>query len=290
MLKRILPLILLLLLFSACSVSENNSFTLHYFAKNDTDTVCTVSKKSKTPSYEETVQEIYELLCVPQSKNHLSMIPSHIHLKDASVLDGVCTLTLSDKYSELSASEVTTINLCLTKTLCTTGFIEKVIITSNGNSSEFSDNDFLTTAPRTFYDTYTVNLYFANETGDALSSDSVIISPTPDETLEHAVITKLLEGPTSENLRSAIPSGTKLNSIQVSEEGVCIIDLSYEFVKNTSHEPIDEAMALYSIINTITELPMINRVEFLIDGETGNSFVHYDLSKPFTNSSELPQK
>ncbi|MBQ9985754.1 MAG: GerMN domain-containing protein, partial [Oscillospiraceae bacterium] len=54
-----------------------------------------------------------------------------------------------------------------------------------------------------------------------------------------------------------------------------------------SHENITEALTLYSVVNTVTELPMINRVEFLIDGESVRGYAYYDLTKPFTNSSEF---
>ncbi|MBQ8004021.1 MAG: GerMN domain-containing protein, partial [Oscillospiraceae bacterium] len=144
-------------------------------------------------------------------------------------------------------------------------------------------------APRTYYDLYTINLYYSNVTADGLQADRTTLSLSPDTTLEHAVLSRILTSSSSGKLKSAIPTGTRLNNVYVSE-GVCYVDLSREFTDNVIHDELHEGMAVYSIVNTMTELPMINSVKFLIDGNSPDGYVHYRLGDSFTNNSELFSK
>ncbi len=289
--KRFIALILsIILLLSACSHTPSTpeeTCRLYYFSSDSIGTLHTLEEKIPDASQEDIIRDIYSKLCSPKSKKLVSMIPAGIKLESQSIAGGICAITLSEKYTELPEYTKSIVDTCLTKTFCSLTYIDHIIIMSGNESFEFSDGDFITSTPSTHYDSYTVNLYFANETFDALCADSEIIFPTPGETLEHAVVSKLLNGPESDKMRRTIPVGTQINNIYVSEEGVCVIDFSRAFIDNVSHENITEALTLYSVVNTVTELPMINRVKFLIDGESVRGYAYYDLTKPFTNSSEF---
>ena len=70
-----------------------------------------------------------------------------------------------------------------------------------------------------------------------------------------------------------IPKGTVLNSVTIRDE-ICYIDLSREFAELLPDVTSDATV--YSIVNTLCELPSINRVQFTIDsgvreryGDTG---------------------
>ena len=40
-------------------------------------------------------------------------------------------------------------------------------------------------------------------------------------------------------------------------------------------------MTIYSIVNTLTELDNIQRVQFLIEGQKSESFIHMMINEPF---------
>ena len=63
-----------------------------------------------------------------------------------------------------------------------------------------------------------------------------------------------------------VPAGTEINEIMIKDK-VCYLDLSAEFQKNQSGGPREEALTIYSIVNSLTELPNIQYVQFLIDGQ-----------------------
>ncbi len=280
----------LLLLFCSCSYNTDdakNACTLYYLdAENDSQFV-SVPGKLSTPTAEEAVSEAFLKLKTPESKKLVPAIPADVKLLSLSVSDTVCKTELSSRYEKLADTTKSAATASLVKTICSIDNIDRVIISCNGVVvGEFNANDFLINSPRTYYDVYTVNLYFANADFDGLQADSETISLSPDTTLEYTVISRLLSPSSSGKLKSAVPDGTRLNDVYVSE-GMCVVDLSREFVDNVIHDELHEGIAIYSIVNTMTELPMIDSVKILVDGKDTNGYIHYKLSRPLTNNSKL---
>lgn len=287
--KKLILLIIPMLLLVSCSPAPqagDGSCTLYYFENDKSDKLVGVSKDIDISAAEDAVREVFSCLKSTDDKKHVPVIPGDVGLSDVSLTDNTCRITLSERYLNINETSRIAINACLVKTLCSLPDIDRVTISCENVVNDFTESDFITETPRTYYDMYTVNLYFANEALDGLQADSEIIFLTPDTTLEHAVISRLLMAPSSDKLRIAIPAGTKLNNVYVSE-GVCFVDLSSEFVTNVIHDEIHEGIALYSIVNTITELPMIDSVKFLIDGSDAYGYSYYNISKPLTNASDV---
>ncbi len=280
----------LFLLLCSCSYNANDAKSacvLHYSDAENNNQLVSVPGKLSALTAEDAVSEAFLKLKTPESKKLSSAIPSDIKLLSLSVSDTVCNAELSSRYARLPETAKAAVTACLVKTLCSIENIDRVIISCDGTvMGEFDTNDFLITSPRTYYDVYTVNLYFANADFNGLQADSETISLSPDTTLEHAVMSRLLSPSSSGKLKSAVPEGTGLNDVYVSE-GMCIVDLSREFVDNVVHDELHEGIAIYSIVNTMTELPMIDSVKILVDGKDSNGYLHYKLSLPLTNNSKL---
>ncbi len=288
--KSVLLFLTLIFLFSSCSYNTDdakNTCTLYYFdAENDNQFV-SIPGKLNTLTPEDAVSEAFLKLKTPESKKYLPAVPADIKLLALSVSDSVCETELSSRYEKLPATTKAAVDACLVKTICSIENIDRVIISCGGViMGDFNENDFLINSPRTYYDVYTVNLYFANAEFDGLQADRETISLSPDTTLEHTVISRLLSPSSSGKLRSAVPEGTRLNDVYVSE-GMCVIDLSREFIDNVVHDELHEGIAIYSIVNTMTELPMIDSVKILVDGKEANGYLHHKLSLPLTNNSKL---
>lgn len=79
------------------------------------------------------------------------------------------------------------------------------------------------------------------------------------------IINELIKGPVNDELNKTIPEGTKVNSINIKDNTV-ILDLSKEFEENHNGNTVAEAITIYSIVNSVTEVTEINSVKFLIDG------------------------
>lgn len=95
--------------------------------------------------------------------------------------------------------------------------------------------------------------------------------------------------PKSEGLHTAIPKGTKL--ISASTKGdILTLDLSREFVSNSPGGSAGELMTLYSIVNTMTELPDIKKVQFLIEGQKEDIYIHAIFDEPFVRNEKIIDK
>ena len=288
--KLILFFSTVLLLLCSCSYSVDDAkstCTLYYLdAENDNQFV-SVPGKLNALTAEDAITEALLKLKSPENKKLLPAVPGDIKILSLSVTETICTAELSSRYEKLPDTTKAATSACLVKTICSIDSIDRVILLCNGVvAGDFTENDFLINSPRTYYDIYTVNLYFANAAFDGLQADREIISLVPDTTLEQTVMSRLLSSSSSGKLRSAVPEGTRLNDVYVSE-GVCVVDLSREFIDNVVHDELHEGIAIYSIVNTMTELPMIDSVKILVDGKDTNGYLYYKLSLPLTNNSKL---
>ncbi len=109
-----------------------------------------------------------------------------------------------------------------------------------------------------------ITIYFANEEGDMLLEYDKSVEVTNNISLEQLVIESLITGPLREGYGQTIPDGTTLKKISI-KDGVCYVDLSGEF--NGTLDTCMDMVTIYSIVNSLCELPTIKKVQFLIDGE-----------------------
>ncbi|HCT64610.1 MAG TPA: hypothetical protein DIC60_05010 [Lachnospiraceae bacterium] len=123
------------------------------------------------------------------------------------------------------------------------------------------------------------NLYFSDG-GQKLAKEQRNITYTTSESLEKKVLEELVKGPTIDELRAVVSPTTKVNSVKV-YNGTAIVDLSGEFLTGLNGGSELENLRIYSIVDTLTELSNINKVQFLIDGKKGRLLGQTELDGDF---------
>lgn len=85
---------------------------------------------------------------------------------------------------------------------------------------------------------------------------------------------------------SAIPTGTSVRALYITSHGDAYLDLSKEIVTGHSGGSLDEALAIYAIVNALTaNLADVTAVQILIDGKQVDTLVgHLDLRHPLPKS------
>ena len=122
----------------------------------------------------------------------------------------------------------------------------------------------------TITDPIEVTLYFADPDGNSLAAEVRTIQKV--EGMAKAVINELIAGPDPGNqLLPTIPQGTTLLDINVKEDGLCVVDFSADLIGGAAEGVISDNLKVYSIVNTLSEFPSIERVQFRIDGQTVES-------------------
>lgn len=101
------------------------------------------------------------------------------------------------------------------------------------------------------------------------------------------VLRELIKGPRDYILSPTIPQQTRLYSV-TTVEGACYVNFSKEFVTNFQGDQRQEITAVYSIINSLTELNHINKVQILVEGERLELYQELlSLKEPYTRNEKL---
>lgn len=132
----------------------------------------------------------------------------------------------------------------------------------------------------------TVTLYFSDNEAMYLVGEEREIIVSEKDSVEELVVKELLKGPVSEHLWDTIPDGTRLISVST-KDGICTVDFSSEFVDNSPGGTTSERMAIYSVVNTLTELEGVQKVQFLIEGKKREIYTHAIFNEPFSRDESI---
>jgi len=129
-----------------------------------------------------------------------------------------------------------------------------------------------------------VNLYFSDAQVMYLEPEKRKISQTPS--LARQVVNELIKGPKNSELYPTIPQGTQVNEVYIADD-IVYVDLSEEIFTNHPGGSSGELMTVYSIVNTLTEIPPIKGVQILVGGNEKDSLVgHIDISMPLIRDQD----
>ena len=92
---------------------------------------------------------------------------------------------------------------------------------------------------------------------------------------------ELIKGPQTKGNLATVPSETKVRNI-MTQDGICYVDLSSEFVSRHSGGKDKELLTIYSIVNSLTALDDVSKVQFLIEGEKQEEYKgNVEFGQPF---------
>ncbi|MDD6039270.1 MAG: GerMN domain-containing protein [bacterium] len=114
-----------------------------------------------------------------------------------------------------------------------------------------------------------LDLYFSNPTGDGLVLETQKVYYNSNVSLEKLVIEHLLAGPKLSKGIAALPAETALVNVSVADR-VCYVSLDNGF--RTQNYEIQEAIVIYSLVNSLTALPHIDKVQISVNGDTSGVY------------------
>ena len=126
-----------------------------------------------------------------------------------------------------------------------------------------------------------VVLYFASADGNTLEGE---VREIPKEDgIARATMNQLISGPRDEDLTATLPTGTELLDINISN-GLCTVDFN-EALMNGLTDSGAQLMALYSIVNTLTQFDSVEQVQILVEGQQLGEISGVDASQAMTAMS-----
>lgn len=281
--NRILTVFLLAVLVMsvmACGskpVVSGTVYKIYYVNKEETK-IFSVEYGSETRDTEALLGELLEQLgTTGERMEYIAPLAGDFALLGYTLDNGQLTLDFDEQYKKMDVIREVLVRAAIVRTLTQIPGIDYVAFTIHG---EMLTNDagvaVGTMAADTFidnagneinaYEKVNLRLYFANETGDGLVEENrrnVVYSS--NISLEKLVVEQLLKGPMAQGAYPTINPLTKILSVNI-KDGVCYVNFNEEFLNQPYNVSTD--VTIYSITNSLVELPNVNKVQISVSGET----------------------
>ena len=302
---RKLRLFLLFLMFTmllaGCGKEEiQEGGTVVYHLNKDGTSLVPVSYEITGDSPEIRVEEfLAKLEEVPESVDLRRTIPENVIISGYTLDRKQLYLDFNAEYLKLDKATEVLVRAAIVKTMVQIDEVSFVGIRVLGETLKDSkgssiglmnENTFLDNMGSEENATKIVNLnlYFANKSGDKLRNQSTVIEYNANVALEKVVVEQLIAGPSENGYYPTIPKDTKLMSI-TTKDGVCYVNLDTGFT--AQGYDVLGMVTIYSIVNSLTELPEISGVQILVNGETSITFKgNISLETTFQINPEIIEK
>ncbi|MGN1115871.1 MAG: GerMN domain-containing protein [Candidatus Ornithomonoglobus sp.] len=173
----------------------------------------------------------------------------------------------------------------VTKSLCSTGIVTNVMVTVNGDRISDRDGNQLGFVAASDINLETeeyqsemreIVLYFGDRSSTQLVKETRTIKITDQQPIEQYIINELIKGPDDKTMQAVLSKSTVLMSVDV-EDNICYLSFRSSFLKENAGDSNHERQVIYSIVNSLTELNTISRVQFYMDGKRVDNFGGFDL-------------
>lgn len=108
-----------------------------------------------------------------------------------------------------------------------------------------------------------LTLYFANADGDKLVTEKREVMRSTNTSVERLIVEQLIEGPELMGNYPTLPPDVKLLNVSVNDS-VCAINFDATFLNSVLE--VQEYIPIYSIVNSLSELSTVSRVQIRING------------------------
>ena len=222
---------------------------------------------------------IAQFLKVPDDLEALGALPDKVTYQGFNIDGNILYLNFDTNYQNMDVSREVLARAALAKTLTQIESIEYISIRSGDqtlvnalgeNVGLISSNNFINSVSNiNSFEKATLLLYFADESGTKLVTESRDVFYDLNTSMERLIVDELMKGPSSTGLKATIPSDTKVVSVTMNE-GICYVNFDEGFL-NTLPD-VQDSITIYSIVDSLSELPSISRVQILINGKSDKKY------------------
>lgn len=262
-------------------ITEKINFDL-YFINEDGTGIVSTTRKIRYKNEDELIRSALEMLRKGPSGGKLGAImPKDTEINGIELSGGgFLTVYFSDKFLSDDPSRNVLNVYAVVKTLCSTAHVSSVKVLVNGEPVKDKDGKPLEYISASDINLETeeyrsemreVGLYFADSTGKKLVCEKRTIKITDQQPIEQYIINELIKGTKDKKLKTLLSKKTVLVSVEV-QENICYLNFKSNFLTDNSGTPEHEKMVIYSIVNSLTELQMLARVQFYMDGKRVDNF------------------
>lgn len=278
----IVAFIINVLLCAACgktaSGDDNKAFKVYFISEGSSIAYKEYTIDEMLP--EEMVNRLLTIMSLSSEDGLVAPFSYGSKVLDTHIENDTAYVNMDGDYLELDKADEILVRASIVKTITQVPGVSKVAIMVSGNNyfepmteAGFLIGDEESIMPK---ENMEITYYLKNSSRDGLVAVTKTIEYSQNMSKEMAIINELIKGANKDliknsnsdvkNVKSVINKNTVLNTIN-KENGICYVDFSKEFLKLESG--VSEEMAVYSVVNTLTELDDIDGV--IITIESGNS-------------------
>ncbi len=278
--RRWLIFLLAVLFLTACHAENESelSFALYFPKPSEANFA---AKTVEINVQEVSLSEIIGCYCDEEPpKGAEPAIPREWQFLDAQYEDGAAIVKFEG--TSTSAIETNTAAACLLQTLLQLPEVDSLQLSAPGvEMMQLEREDLLLTDSGMLPQKESIVLYVPDEEGRFLLKQTQTVEAVEANDKPSYVLGRLFE-----TAVSCIPHGTRLLDISVEQE-ICTVDLSSEFLRGMEPEFHCERMAVYAVVNSLTELPEVKTVEFLVEGAPLEELKYMKLPKAIGRDESL---
>lgn len=246
------------------------------------------------------IKELIIRLQTPQEESLKSPIDEGIQVVDYQIKENQLSVYFSAGYNNKSGLDEILSRAAIVKTLCQIQEIEYVEFYVEDQPLMLSGNAVGLMSQESFVDELNPQdqkqsketvLYFANKRGNRLKKITTDITYNAVEPIARLLVEQLIAGVSSiqnideTKLQSAVPSKTTLNNLTI-RDNICYLDLSKDFEQQDPN--VSSEVIVYSIVDTLCELPEVTKVQFSVDGEQKEKYGDLEgFNKPLERNLDL---
>ncbi len=242
------------------------------------------------------IKELIELLrTMPDRLQYEAPMSGNNELMNYLLTDKVLTLNFSSKYADIGRTLEILDRAAIVRTFTQLDCVDYVSFQIDGMPlTDHYGNIIGNMSADTFiynvgneintYEKVELKLYFATENGDKLKPVYRSVVYNSNISMERLAIEQLISGPNTSIVYPTVYKETKLNSVNV-KDGVCYVDFDSGIQNQLGTSTAQTT--IYSIVNTLTELPTVNKVVFSVNGADTFTLLDNQISGQFERNLDI---
>lgn len=279
--KRLLLLAIALAALTGCGRQvENTAGKAYdiYYVDNEETKIFAETYQTETTDVQELLEELLERLSAkPDKMQYKAPLAENFELLGYTWDGGQLTLNFDEQYKKMDTIKEVLVRAAIVRTLSQIENVNYISFTIQNEPlmdntgvavGTMSADSFIDNAGNEIntYEKVNLRLYFANENGDMLIEENQRnVVYNSNISLEKLVVEKLIEGPATAGHYPTINPAVQINSVTVNDR-ICYVNLNEAFLSQPYNVTSD--VTIYSLANSLVELPNISKVQISINGAT----------------------
>lgn len=285
-----LCLLLCLFFAAACGNEEekDKSRVYNIYVMNKDETKLSANEyEAKGGSQEEIIGELLEqLTTTPERMEYKAPLAGNFELLGYSLDGGQLVLNFDERYRAMPSTTEVLARAATVRTMTQVKGVDYVSFQIRSSPLlDMSGNVIGSMSPDMFIDNtesemnsrerVKIRLYFANAEGDKLIETNRTLEYSRYSTnisMERLVVEQLIGGPSEQVKDKVYPTinpETRVVGVTL-KDGTCYVNLSEHFL--TQIYNVNSDVVIYSLVNSLIELPNVGRVQIAINGDSNVMF------------------